>query len=106
MSHPRFRPLGIAIALTAALGLAVAQPGAAQVSGRGATRLVLPRAGLLERAWDWLAGPGGVPGVRSLSRLWAGDYGGIDPNGAKPTGTPPAPPATGAGPGLAPDGHP
>ena len=104
MSHHRFRQLGIAVALPAALGLAVAPPSAAQAARRAGTRLVQPQPGLFELAWDWLAGA--IPGARSLSRLWAADTGpGIDSNGARTTGTPPVRPATDAGPGLDPDGR-
>jgi hypothetical protein len=107
MSHHRFRQLGITLILAAALGLAGAQPGAARVSGRGKPRLVLPQPGRFESAWDWLGRwvPGGLPEVPGLSRLWAADWGGLDPNGAKTTGTPPAPvPTTDMGPGIDPNG--
>jgi len=104
MSHHRLRQLGITLILAAALGLAGAQPGAARVSGHGETRHVLPQPGLFEQAWDWLGS--WVPGVPSLSRLWAASGPGIDPNGARTTGTPPAPvPTTDMGPGIDPDGR-
>jgi hypothetical protein len=94
MLHPRLRHLGIAVALIAALGLAAAQPAEAQGTHRGKARLVQPQPGLFERAWAWLGA--------------AIDMGpGLDPNGARTTGTPPAPvqPTTDAGPGIDPDGR-
>jgi hypothetical protein len=109
MSHHRSHQLGVAIALAAALGLAAAQPGAAQSSGRQESRLLLPQPGLFERAWDWLAREvGSLPGGPSLHRLWAKEGGGIDPNGARYTGAM-APRCTAcatmdAGPGLDPNG--
>jgi hypothetical protein len=125
MSQTRFRQLGIAVALTAALGLAGAQPGDARSPVHSAPRHVLPQPGVFERVWEWLAG------TRSLSNIWpdAGpgldpdgarttgspgslrrptDMGpGLDPNGGKTTSAPPAPvrPTTDMGPGIDPDGH-
>ena len=95
MLHPRFRQLGIAVALIAALALAGAQPGEARSPDHGRpTRAVPPRPGLLERARDWLVG--------------ALDLGpGLTPQGARSTSAPPPPvlPTTDAGPGIDPDGR-
>jgi hypothetical protein len=108
MIHPRFRQLGIAITLAAALALAGAQPGEARGTSHGQTRLAPPQPGLFARAWDWLLRE--VPGARGLSGIWAEEGASLDPSGARGAGatsTPQAPvqPTTDMGPGLDPNGH-
>lgn len=98
MSGRQLRSLGMALTLAAVLGLAGAQPGAAEVLHRVPTRQV----GVLERAWDWLAGwigGQGQGGSAGLARLWADAGFGLDPNGGRATMT------GDASLGLDPDGH-
>jgi hypothetical protein len=99
MSGRQLRSLGMALTLAAVLGFAGAQPGAAEAPHRVPARQV----GVLERAWDWLAGwLGGQGGNQGLTPLWAAQGLGMDPNGGHST----APPATtgDASFGLDPDG--
>ena len=101
MSGKNSRRLGKVLVLALALGLAGAWPGVARASGRGVAPVGAPQEGLLASAWQWLARwSGNLPGAQSLSRLWAAEGLGIDPNGGHAsTG-----PTTHAGLGIDPDG--
>ncbi|HZF10593.1 MAG TPA: hypothetical protein VFE33_17545 [Thermoanaerobaculia bacterium] len=101
MSGKNSRRLGRVLVLALALGLAGAWPGVARASGRGEARVGAQQEGLLASAWQWLARwSGSLPGAQSLSRLWAAEGPGLDPNGGHAsTG-----PTTHVGPGLDPDG--
>jgi hypothetical protein len=73
----------------------------ARVAGHGAARGGAPQEGVFAQAWDWIAQWwGGVTGERGISRLWAAEGPGIDPDGSHASTNP----TTQAGPGLDPDG--